>query len=101
MNNHIGWFEEIYGNDTDVEYIQVHPTNIYSEKANYAKKVRVMTPEKVEQLKQNITSYIKEFAKYDLSTIDEQIIAEAIKQHHLSIDEFCNCYTVESISKNR
>lgn len=101
MNNHIGWFEEIYGNDTDVEYIQVHPTNIYSEKANYAKKVRVMTPEKVEQLKQNITSYIKEFAKYDLSTIDEQIIAEALKQHHLSIDEFCNCYTVESISKNR
>lgn len=96
MNNHIGWFENIYGNDSEVEYIHVHPTNIYSEKANYTKKVRVMTPDKLELLKQDITSYIKEFAQYDLPTIDEKLIDEALKHHHLSIDGFINRYTVEA-----
>lgn len=99
MNNHIGWFENIYGTDSEVEYIHVHPTNIYSEKANYTKKVRVMTPDKLELLKQDINSYIKEFAKYDLPTIDEKLIDEALKHHHLSIDGFIDRYTIDSIKE--
>lgn len=100
MNNHVGWFEETYGKDCDVVYIHVHPTNIYSEKANYTMAVRVLTPDKLEQLKRNISSYIKEFAKYDFLTIDESLVSEALKHHQLSVDGFINSYTVESIKEN-
>lgn len=101
MNNHIGWFENLYGNDQDVAYIHVHPTNIYSEKANYTKKVRVMTPDKIELLKQNILGYIREFSKYDFSSIDEQKLFEALFKHQLTCDHIINCYTVESIKERK
>ena len=33
-------------------------------------------------------------------TIDENLISEALKHHHLSVDGFINSYTVESIKEN-
>ena len=95
MNNHIGWFEEQYGQEQDVEYIHVHQTKEYSSQANYNKQVRILTPEKLELLKQNIMAYIREFAKYDLLTVDENFISSAMQKHKLSHSTFVDKYTVK------
>lgn len=96
FNNHIGWFEKEYGNEAKVVYIHIHPTSVVSDKANYNKDVKIMNPQKLEKLKQNIIGYIKEFATYDLSSITESFIQMAMERHNLIYKDFVNCYTVNS-----
>ncbi|MDD5891459.1 MAG: DEAD/DEAH box helicase family protein [Bacteroidales bacterium] len=101
MNNHIGWFEEHYGADVDVEYIHVHPVFVYSEQANYNKKVHVLTPERLEKLKKNFKSYINEFAKYKIDAMEDGYIQEALKRHQLTASDIVKQYTVVAVCEGK
>ena len=94
MNNHIGWFESNYGKDTIVKYVHVHPTNVISPKADYNKDVYVLVPEKLELLKNNVKSFIKEFDKYLLKSLDEKVINDALIKHHLILNDLETKYFI-------
>lgn len=100
MNNHIGWFEEHYGADADVEFIHVHPVSVYSEKANYNKRVNVLTPEMLEKFKKNFKSYINEFAKYKIDALEDGYIQEALKRHQLTANDIVKQYTIVAVAEN-
>ena len=100
MNNHIGWFEEHYGADAAVEYIHVHPVSVYSEKANYNKRVNVLTPEMLEKFKKNFKSYINEFAKYKIDALEDGYIQEALKRHQLTANDIVKQYTIVAVAEN-
>lgn len=97
MNNHIGWFENNYPLEKKVSYIHIHATNKVSNKANYNADVRIMTPEKLNKFKDNVRRFVCEFAKYDLSTITESTINEALRQHKLCPENVIESYTEQPI----
>ncbi len=100
MNNHIGWFEDTYGKDMTVRYVHIHPTNIVSSKANYNKEVLVISPKELDILKGNIKNFVKEFAGYDLKTIEEDYIYKAQAKHHLILEDIERIYAIKTIKEN-
>lgn len=97
MNNHIAWFEENYKGEMLVSYIHVHSTNRVSNQANYTRDVRIMTPEKLTIFKDHIKKFIKELFNYDLATIDERLVAEALRVNELMPKDIVPRYTVKSV----
>lgn len=97
MNNHIGWFKTSYPMEKNVTYIHLHATNKVSNKANYNAEVRIMTPQKLDQLKNSIRNFVKEFSKCDLSTVTERAVNEALSQHKLRPEDIVKNYTEATI----
>lgn len=94
MNNHIGWFEQVYGADKSIKYIHIHQTNMVSNKANYTKDVSIITSKELDKLKNNIKGFIGEFSKYDLKSISEDLIKEALETHKLTFKDVEEFYSV-------
>lgn len=95
MNNHIAWFEENYKGEMQVSYIHVHATNKVSNQANYTKEVRIMTPEKLSVFKEHLKKYVKELCNYTIASIDEGLIAEALRVNRLMPMDIIPFYTVK------
>lgn len=100
MNNHIAWFEKAYPRERLVSYIHVHVTNKLSNQANYTKDVRIMTPEKLSIFKENIRKYIKELFNYNIATIDEGLVAEALRVNELMPTDIVPRYTIKAVKYN-
>lgn len=96
MNNHIAWFEKNYKGELLVSYIHVHSTNKVSNQANYTKDVRIMTPEKMTIFKEHIKRYVKELFNYNIATLDEGLVAEALRVNELLPTDIVSRYTVKS-----
>lgn len=97
MNNHIGWFRENYSQARVSYFIHVHPKNILSNKANYVEDVNVLTPTKLELLKQNVKGFITEFSSFDLSSYTDDYIYKALQKHVLTYDAIVPTYTEKPI----
>ena len=81
-------------------YVHIHPTNIVSSKANYNKEVLVISPKELDILKGNIKNFVKEFAGYDLKTIEEDYIYKAQAKHHLILEDIERIYAIKTIKEN-
>lgn len=97
MNNHIAWFEENYKGEMQVSYIHVHATNKVSNQANYTKEVRIMTPEKLSVFREHIKKFVKELCNYKIASLDEGLIAEALRVNRLMPMDIIPCYTVKAV----
>ena len=92
MEMHCGWFEGEYGEDTNVTYLWIHPTNKLAEDANLTHSVAVMTPAKLELFKNHLSSFIREFGKYNLETITEETINEFLINNKLTVRDLRSNY---------
>lgn len=99
MNNHIAWFEDNYKGEMQVSYIHIHATNKVSNQANYTKGVRIMTPEMLSAFKDHIKKYVKELSNYNIASINEGLIAEALRVNKLMPSDIVPCYTVKAMKQ--
>lgn len=82
MENHCGWFEEIY-HDADVLRVMVIVTNKVAIDANFSHEVKIMRKKNLNKLKNNILKFIREFKQYDILNITEEIINDALNKNYL------------------
>ena len=99
MNNHIAWYEDNYKGEMQVSYIHIHATNKVSNQANYTKDVRIMTPEMLSAFKDHIKKYVKELSNYNIASINEGLIAEALRVNKLMPSDIVPCYTVKAMKQ--
>lgn len=95
MEMHCGWFEKEYGTDIPVTYMWVHPKSNLADDAILTHKVFAMTPEKLDSLKKHLTTFVAEFSRYKLKTIEENTIHDALLAHRLTIKDLKNYYCEE------
>ena len=94
---HCGWFEDEYGEDTDVTYLWVHPTNKLAEDVNLSHTIYVMTPEQLDLFKKHLTAFIGEFSKFNIQTVTEETIHEFLVNNKLSVKDIKTCYRTNLI----
>ena len=94
MENHCGWFETIYG-DSDVTYIMIHPTNKVSPSADFSHSINVMTPEKLNDFKQHLSSFVKELAQHELSTISDDTLNKILITCKLDFENLKKKYCIK------
>lgn len=93
MNTHCARFEENYGKNRKVKNIMIIVTNKLDEKASFTHEVEIMKKNKISLLVKNILWFFKEFSKYDIKTLTDERIENAINQHNLRIDDLINKYS--------
>ncbi len=92
MNTHCGWFKDIYGS-VSVKRILVIPTKDLSKLANFTHEVEIMRKGKLRILKQNVTSFFKEFKKYKRDTIKEETANDLLTTHKLHMSDLIKVYS--------
>lgn len=100
MNNHCAWFEEKYG-DAEVCRVFVATTNILDSRANLTHEVKVMTPELLNNFKNNLNKFLMEFKDYSMSDIDKELIQEALETHFLTIDNIKKDYVMKVVKEKK
>jgi hypothetical protein len=56
-----------------------------------------MTPEKLSIFKEQIKKYIKELFNYNIATLDEGLVAEALRVNELMPADIVSRYTVKAL----
>lgn len=97
MNNHKGWFDEMYPDKPKATFIHLHSVNTISSKANYVLPVKIMTPEKLDLFKEAIRGFVREFSKYDICTVEERYINQALVKNQLCMNDIVAKYTVDPV----
>lgn len=95
FNNHCGWFEEQYGKQVSVRRFILSPTLKISYESNFTHDVQIIRKGKLEQLKQNILSFIKELSKYNVLELHIDTIDQLLVTHKLKTDNFSELYSEE------
>src|SRR5699024_4455128 len=85
MNTHSAWFVDIYG-DAPVTRILIIPTNDLSRLGDFTHKVVIMRKDKLNLLQTNVTSFFKEFRKYELASLSEEKINHLLTTHNLQMN---------------
>lgn len=96
MNNHCGWFEEVYGHQ-DVLRVIIIPTNIVSKNANFTHDVKIMDLLMLEKFKSNIRSFFKSLIKSDISNLSKHTINNKLESYELTIEDLTNNYFKEIV----
>jgi len=89
MNNHCAWFENEYGS-VQVLRIMVIPTKNLAHDADFAYDVKIIRKNGLNNLKKNISNYIKEFKDYDFRNLADEVINDALLYHKLDEDNLIN-----------
>lgn len=92
MEMHCGWFEKEYGSDTPVTYLWVHPKSNLADDAILTHKVFAMTPDNLDSLKNHLMAFVAEFSRYNLKSIEEGTIHNALLVHKLTVKDIKNNY---------
>ena len=95
FNNHCGWFEEQYGKQVSVRRFILSPTLKISYESNFTHEVQIIRKGKLEQLKRNILSFIKELSKYNFLELHIDTIDQLLLIHNLKTDNFSELYSEE------
>ncbi|MCX2837562.1 DEAD/DEAH box helicase family protein [Salinimicrobium sp. MT39] len=85
MNSHCGWFESQYS-DSPVKKILIIPTKSLSYHANFTHDVEIMRRGKLKHLRTNVKAFFKEFQKYEIHSITDELIQSFIATHKLDIE---------------
>jgi hypothetical protein len=100
MNTHCGWFESQYGK-IDAKRILIIPTKKLSYHANFTHEVEIMRRGKLKDLRHNVKAFFKEFSIYEISSISDTKIQEAINTHKLDIDSLKTLYSEGYYHQNK
>lgn len=93
FNSHCGWFDSEYGLDVKVSrFIVGHPIKI-SYESNFTHDVRIIRRGKLEQFKNNVLSFIKEFARYNSQELNIDMVNDLLVEHSLNIGDFKEFYS--------
>lgn len=95
FNNHCGWFEEQYGKQVSVRRFILSPTLKISYESNFTHDVQIIRIGKLEQLKKNILSFIKELSKYNFLELHIDTIDQLLLTNNLKTDNFSELYSEE------
>lgn len=92
LNGSLIWFETHYPMISKVTPIMIHPYNKFEYAASPHPSVRIITKEKLEELRANLGAFLTQVAScnYDMGTV-----AGLLKRFNLEHDLFLNHYTVE------
>ena len=97
MENHCGWFEEVY-HDASVLRIMAIITNNVAPDANFSHRVVILRKKNLKKLKSNIKKFIQEFRNYDIKNITETAIDTALNRNFLGEQNIWENY-VEEVRK--
>lgn len=100
MNSHSAWFESEYG-DLKVKRILIIPTKNLSYSGDFSHKVEIMRKGKLDLLKKNLKSFIKEFKSYKINELTDEKIQSFINHNKLDIADLENEYTEEYYHKKQ
>lgn len=100
LGDHIGWFQQKYSSKNLCINLIIHPTLKYSKQANPNYEFRVITPTKLEKLKNAIESFIKGLSKYDIHSLTSKTLTQEINDYHLNIEDFRDLYSENPIKEN-
>ncbi len=95
MENHCGWFEEVY-HDASVLRIMAIVTNNIAPDANFSHKVFILRKKNLKKLKSNIKKFIQEFKNYDIKNVTESVIDTALNRNFLGERNIWEDYVEES-----
>ena len=99
MEEHGGWFETEYGNDTDVLHILVIPTRALASDAYFSRDVLIIRKNTLERFKRTIKDFFKEFRACNFDSIDIDFVQEKLVAHGICDDFFVKDYTESVIKK--
>ena len=66
MNNHCAWFEDQYGPNANVDRFMIISTKTLSYEGDFTHKVKIIRPNKLKILKDQIKGFIKELKPFFL-----------------------------------
>lgn len=92
LNGSLVWFNTHYPLITNVTPIMIHPYNKFEYAASPHQSIRIMTKEKLEELRDNLAGFMTQIAScnYDIATV-----SVLLKNFNLEHNLFINLYTVD------
>jgi hypothetical protein len=93
------WFEEQYGGDGEVVPVLVHPSSCLTEHASTSAGDRVMTFEKLAELREAVYSFAKAVASSNTG-FDPNLVGKQLSNLRLDRDSFIQQWTVQ-VKRNR
>lgn len=91
MENHCGWFEEIY-HDASVLRVMIISTNKLATNANFTHDIKIMRKKNLKKIKSNILKFVKELKNYDINNLTDDLINTILNQNYLSDKNIWNDY---------
>ena len=101
MNNHCAWFEDQYGPNANVDRFMIISTKTLSYEGDFTHKVKIIRPNKLKILKDQIKGFIKELKPFFLDEISDDTLHEFLTLHHLNVEDFSEQYSEEYYHKTR
>lgn len=101
MNNHIGWFKEVYGNNVKYFAFEIIPTKLLAYEANFVDNVRIIRKSSLEKLKKSLQSFIMEINKFELDSITDSTIQNALDICKLNEEDFINLYSENYVTSSK
>lgn len=89
MNNHCGWFEEIYEN-AKVLRVMIIPTKNVSDDANFTHDVKIMTKKNLQHFNKCFKEFFKGFKNYNLHELTEEFVQHQIELNKLTTKDIVN-----------
>ena len=99
MNNHCAWFESQYGKNATVDRFMIIPTKTLSYEGDFTHKVRIIRPNKLKNLKNQIKYFIKELRSFSLDELSDSTIQKFLTLYHLNAEDFSEQYSEEYYHK--
>lgn len=99
MNNHCAWFEDQYGQNTNVDRFMIIPTKDLSYEGDFTHDVRIIRRNGLKRLKDQIKGFVKELKPYSLDELSDTTLQELLALHHLNIEDFSAQYSEEYYHK--
>ena len=94
LSGSINWFKEQYGTFNKCTPIIVHPSKIVDSVASPNEDMRVMTTEKLEDLRTNVRNFYQSLCQ-SWKTTDIKGIEELLRSYHLRNNDIVEKYTVK------
>jgi hypothetical protein len=91
----VNWFNERYGNDCKCIPLLVHPSDVFENAATPPPGARIITTEKLNELKSAFRSYIHA-ARSSLINLDVAKVKKLLDHHRLTPDELIATFTCKA-----
>ncbi len=93
MNNHCGWFDSEYENNTNVVRVLIIPTKTLSNRANFTHEVRIMRKSRMKNFRENIRHFAKQFKLYNIHEMSDEKIQQFLNDNKLGEQDIYDTYT--------
>lgn len=91
--NSIGWFEENYPTSNSLPII-IHPSDYLEPEAHPIERVKVFTPEKIENFKRNVKTFFISLTEFPISGLTSKIISDKLISNNLALHQLEREYLI-------